>query len=101
MAKSSSQLDREIAAALARKRPRSRSYHSTMRDSWDVAMDALLEHDPKRASEIVERMREEHGAITETPQAFLDALEQVPFEVRTRFLELNNKAIAPKQDRAA
>ena len=74
-------------------------HHATVADSWDVAMDALLEHDPEKAHQIVERIRKEHGITPGTAsQGFLDALSQVPFEVSARFFELNN---APGREREA
>lgn len=105
------QLDREIAEALRSKTRKAsrkgsrelrttakrtpRMHHATVADSWDVAMDAILEHDPEKAHEIVERIRKEHGIgyggePYPPSQGFLDALDQVPLKVRARFFELNN-----------
>lgn len=53
-------------------------------DAWDVAMDALLEHDVTRASEIVRTLKTEHGIETMT-SAFSKALGKVPKNVQRAF----------------
>jgi hypothetical protein len=53
-------------------------------DAWDVAMDALLEHDAARAADMVSAIKKEHGIATMTP-AFSKALGKVPDDVRRRF----------------
>lgn len=89
--KSPAQLNREIAEALARRPPvKPRRHHASVQvvspaDTWDVAMDALLEHDPARAAEIVNRLKTEHGLSTEMTPAFSKALGTVPKAVRAKF----------------
>lgn len=87
------QLDAEIADALRR---RSRVHHAERRDdtgAWDVAMDALLEHDPKRAAEIVAVIRKERGIPSyasirmDAPSTFANVLEAAPADVRDRFFK--------------
>lgn len=85
--KTPARLDREIAHALAQRRSRSR-HHATLRDEWDVAMDAVLERDPERAAQIVRAIRAEHGGTAPEPAAFSDVVEAAPERVRRRFLEL-------------
>lgn len=92
--RSKKQLDREIAEVLARRpvrtnRSRSRATMQTIQidkpsDAWDVAMDALLEHDAARAADLVVDIKKEHGIETMTP-AFEKTLAKVPASVRTRF----------------
>lgn len=81
MPKTTAQLDREITDAL---RSRPRRHHATMSDSWDVAMDALLEHDPRRAAQIVRQIREEHGVRVLEPPKFSEAVRDAPVEVRQK-----------------
>lgn len=91
--KSAAQLNREIAEALAKAPKRSRSRHvsrGVAADDWDVAMDAILEHDPKRASQIVRKLRDEHGAAVSESDAFTAALESVPLKVRNKFFALTD-----------
>jgi hypothetical protein len=84
---------RGTAAHATKKMPvgrRSARHHATVQrtsapDMWDVAMDALLERDPKRAADIVRRIREEHGATTKTPDTFKDAMRDVPDAVQRQF----------------
>ena len=83
--KSAVQLQREIDAVLAT--GKRRLHHATVADEWDVAMDAIMQHDPKRAAKLVRRIRIEHG-IVKTPTAFSDALDDIPKDVRQQFLEL-------------
>ena len=97
--KSAAQLNREIAEALAKAPARShfgrrgRGHHvsrATAADDWDVAMDAILEHDPSRASQIVRKLRDEHGAAVSESDAFTAALESVPLKVKNKFFELTD-----------
>jgi hypothetical protein len=81
------QLDREIAQALARKRPRrhhATRYRMPYDDAWDVALDAILEHDPKRAAQIVKDIRAKHGSY-EPSDEFEKALDKVPSTIRQQF----------------
>lgn len=100
------QLEREIAVVL-KKRPR--RHHATRQDAaadWDVAMDALLEHDPSSAAQIAASIREQRGippyaAITmDAPATFVNALEATPADVRDRFFKalkaLQGKRPKPK-----
>jgi len=83
MKKSAAQLDRDIHSFLQRKSStKRRSAHSTVGsgDIWDVAMDALLEHDPTRAAEVVRSVK----ASTMSP-AFAEALSHVPTATRQAF----------------
>lgn len=86
--RSPAQLDREIATALA---TRGRRHHATrapsIDDEWDVAMDALLEHDVKRAAKLVADIRAEHGATVNPPQRFSDVVLALPGRVRESFLK--------------
>lgn len=91
--KSPAQLNREIAETLARRgSSKSRRHHATMQgasvtsasDTWDVAMDALLEHDAARAADLVLDIKRTHGLATMTP-AFSKALNKVPENVRHNF----------------
>jgi hypothetical protein len=79
-------LDREIAESLAR----SKRHHATKRDvsddAWEVAMDAILEHRPKKAAQIWKSIRDEHGFVT-APTSFLAALHSVPEDVFWKFQE--------------
>ena len=94
--KTPAQLDRDIAHALAQKR-RAQStnrHHATVRDEWDVAMDALLERDAERAAEIVASIRQAnklppYAAIsTDATPEFVRALEKTSsVDVRDRFYE--------------
>jgi hypothetical protein len=52
--------------------------------SWDVARDALLEHDPAKAATIVRDIRAEHGSA-EMPDSFSKAVKKVPKSVRVAF----------------
>jgi hypothetical protein len=52
--------------------------------SWDVAQDALLEHDPSRAAAIVRDIRAEHGSA-EMPDSFSKAIKKIPKSVRVVF----------------
>jgi hypothetical protein len=76
------QLDRDIADVL-----RGRGSHHATRppdDGWLVARDAILEHDPDRASDIVNEIRE----VPDHPKpsrAFKKALHDAPSSVRARF----------------
>ena len=95
--KSHAQLEREIAAALARKpSARLRRHHATVRDDWDVAMDAILEHDPKRAAQIVRAIRAEHGATVSEPAAFSNAVSAAPDKVQNKFFELTDDTGKPE-----
>lgn len=49
-------------------------------------MDAILEHDPKKAAKIWLQIREEYGFVT-APDTFLKALHEVPADVRWKFEE--------------
>lgn len=84
--RSPAQLDREIAHALARTRPR--LHHETKRDPWDVAMDAILEHDPEKAAETVRHIRDEQGVAATETVAFAQAVRAAPADVRKAFLDL-------------
>jgi hypothetical protein len=85
------QLQREIDEALATTQS-ARSF-AGWHDGWAVAMDALLEHDTERAAQIVASIRKEHhtpvyAAITlDAPPAFLNALEEIPANVRDRLFK--------------
>ena len=84
--KKPAQLQREIDSVLAR------SKHAIKRevgaDDWDVAMDAIIEGDPKRAATIVKKIIEEHGTtVSETPE-FRRALRAAPDRVRKEFRKL-------------
>lgn len=93
--KNGTQLQREIDAALARSKVPSsqptKRHHATKReagaDDWDVAMDAILENDAKRAAKIVHKIHEDHGAASETPE-FSRALGATSDKVRKKFREL-------------
>lgn len=93
--KSATQLDREIAAALARRSPR--RHHARLKisgDVWDIVMDALLEHDPAKAAQIWCALKKEHGYVkASTP--FLKALHGVPDDVRVKFQDYVS-GLAPK-----
>lgn len=93
------QLDREIAQALAtKKRPRwhhATRYGQPYDDAWDVAMDAILEHDPKRAAQIVQDIRAKHGSY-EPSTEFEKALDKAPADVRRKFEEYRGVRTAAK-----
>lgn len=87
--KTFAQLDREIAEVLVKgKGSRSRTYHTTRRDvsddDWDVAMDAIMERDAKKAARVVHHLRHEYGFVTE-PKEFTDALIKSPTNVWLEF----------------
>ncbi len=87
MGKTTAQLDREIAQSLANKRPgrhHATRYRMPTDDAWDVALDAILEHDPKRAAQIVKDIRAKHGSY-EPSDEFEKALDKVPSSVRQQF----------------
>lgn len=93
----SQQLDREIAAAL-RRTPQHHATKQAGADDWDVAMDALLEHDPEKAARIVRAIREEHGALVNAPDEFSHAVRDLPQKVRDRFFKLLEQAPAQLVD---
>ena len=88
--KSRAQLDKEIAQALERRRQPRQRHHATMvatvpaEASWDVARDALLEHDPATAAALVRDIRAEHGSAA-MPDDFAKAVRKVPKSVRVVF----------------
>lgn len=88
--KSGAQLQREIDDVLTRSK---RVRHATMRetgaDDWDVAMDAILEGDAKRAADVVHAMLhvDVNLANSETPE-FSRALGAAPDKVRKKFRKL-------------
>jgi len=88
MAKTAAQLDREIAQALAA--PRRPGRHHATRfgqpydDAWDVALDAVLTHDPKKAALIVEDIRRQHGSYDPSTE-FERALAKAPADERREF----------------
>lgn len=82
MPKRRARLDREIAEALRRLRPR--IGHATARsDMWDVAMDAILAHDPASAARVVKEIGPD--AMNDSPERFQRTLEKAPFDVRWKF----------------
>jgi hypothetical protein len=82
--KTAARLDREIATAL-RKR-----HHSTRKeDLWDVAMDAIMEGDAKRAATIVKEIRA-NDDMSPAPLTFYSALQAAPSVVRERFYKLTD-----------
>ena len=88
--KSPAQLDREIAEVLSG-RASSARHHATRQigsDVWDVAMDAILEHDPKRAARLVQAIRAEHGVTVDATPEFSKAVREAPGNVRQAFFEL-------------
>lgn len=93
MAKSASQLDREITAVLKRPQHRARRAHSTRiwepfaKPDWDVILDMLLEHHPEKAAQVWHKLREIEGD-TSRPASFIHALRNVPEDVRLRYEEL-------------
>lgn len=91
-AKTARQLDRDIAEALAR----SRSHHATVADEqwepfarpdWTVILDALLEHNPKKAAEVWHQMRKDEGD-SPRPDSFVRKLRDIPADVRWKFEDL-------------
>jgi hypothetical protein len=87
MGKTSAQLDREIAQSLAQKRfgrHHAMRYRMPYDDAWDVALDAILEHDPKRAAQIVKDIRAKHGSY-EPSDEFEKALDKAPSTIRQQF----------------
>lgn len=91
MAKTSAQLDEEIAEVLARWEPRGASG-----DQWDVARDAILEHDPQRAASIRRNIYEEYGPVESPPPSFLKALDAAPAAVRRQYEETTGVRSAAK-----
>ena len=92
--KSTARLDREINEALSRRSRSnaSRRHHATQQvgaDAWDVAMDAILEHNPKKAARIVQEIRETHGVMADPAPEFWRAVKEAPQDVRDRFYELS------------
>jgi hypothetical protein len=82
--KRSAQLDREIATSLRRR------HHATRKeDLWDVAMDAIMEGDAKRAATIVKEIRA-NGDMSPAPLTFYSALQAASSAVRDRFYKLAN-----------
>lgn len=79
------QLDREIAVSLAK--AKSRRHHSTVKDLWDVAMDAFMTGDVARAATITREIVAEHPAQTPT-KAFEKALCDATAAVRERYFDL-------------
>ena len=80
--KSAARLDREIRAALAK--PLKRSHHVTRREAddeeWDVAIDAVLEGNPKKAAQVYHAIHREHGYVL-PPQRFYDALREAGVDI--------------------
>ena len=79
---------------------RKERHHATRAEDvgdWDVARDAVLEHDVAHAAQIVASIREashipSYAAITmDAPKTFVDALEEVPAAVRTRLYDALKK----------
>lgn len=58
-------------------------------------MDAIYEHDPKKAAAVVRTIRKEHG-IEGAPLEFMRAVDQAPTDVRKKYLELVSKAAPSK-----
>jgi len=114
MGKTAAQLDREIAKALARPKSlrvafrKSRRGHATVAweprdesgDAWDVARDAILEHDTKRAADIWRSIRKEYGVEATRPPSFDKALAEVPADVRQRFEDAIGVQTAAKHVKA-
>ncbi len=86
--KSPSQLDREIEEARIARSPSS---------AWDVAIDRILEGDPKRAAQIVEELRETFGATVNASPEFSRAVREAPEEVRQKFFALLEGLFEPPQ----
>ena len=101
-------LDREIKKILAKplkhaavqaEKPRHHATRQSSADTWDVAMDAILEQDAVRAAKIVKQTR--GGRATETTE-FSQALEAAPDTVRAKFLELTEpKSLKPSTSAVA
>jgi hypothetical protein len=79
------QLDREIAAALAK--PRSLRHHATVKDLWDVVMDAFMIGDVDRAATITREIVAESQAQKPT-KAFEKVLCDAASAVRERYFDL-------------
>lgn len=85
--KTRAQLDRDINQVLDRRAAKKgRRAHSTVAsgDSWDVAMDALMEYNVPLASTVANNIKSDQGLRTMTP-AFSKALAKVPAKVRSAF----------------
>lgn len=96
--KSEARLDREIAEALKHPPKRPMRHHASRRasdDDWDVAMDAVLQHDAKQAAQIVRKLREERG-MEDATIGFLRAVREAPDDVRQEFYaRIDARAPAP------
>lgn len=86
--KSPAQLDREIDASRVARSPSS---------AWDVAIDAILEGDPKRAAQVVEEIRENFGITVNAPPEFSRAVREASEIVRQRFFALLEGLFEPPQ----
>jgi mRNA-degrading endonuclease RelE of RelBE toxin-antitoxin system len=87
--KSGKQLDCEIGAFLAKRSPRHHATRPVGAAEWDVAMDALLEHRPEQAAQIVRQIRETHGGYKwPDTSEFNQTMKAVPQHVRDQFFEL-------------
>ena len=51
-------------------------------------MDAILEHDPKRAAQLVQAIRAEHGVTVDATPEFSKAVREAPGDVRQTFFEI-------------
>jgi hypothetical protein len=67
---------------------KTRRIHATMKDQWDVAMDALMEGDARRAAKITQAIRTEHGSTVNAPEAFSTAVRKAPQKVRDLYFTL-------------
>jgi hypothetical protein len=79
------QLDREIAAALAKPRPL--RHHATVKDLWDVVMDAFMIGDVDRAATITREIVAESPSQKPT-KTFDKALCDAAPAVRERYFDL-------------
>ena len=100
------QLQREIDEVLAgtsgrsKRSKRQRLNHATVADEWDVVMDAVLEGDVKRAAEIVENIRREHGVTAAETLMVANVPKAVPRKVWNKFLEAIGKTTAVDLEKA-
>jgi hypothetical protein len=99
--KTSVQLDREIAAALAR--PRASRHHATKaespEDAWLVVMDALLSGDAALAAQVWNRLYYEHEmAMPPPPERFTKALKSKGRNKIDKGVLARFKQLAPKYE---
>lgn len=96
--KSAKQIRREVDDFLRTHRHPSARHHASKAtkksaprahgaDTWDVAMDALLEDDASRAARLVRTVRTEYGITVPPTKDFSRTVREIPESTRRAFFE--------------